>query len=148
MAHKTYDILETSTAPIETVFAVIADAPRWSEWNKSIARAFWEVEGTDVREGVGAIRSMGAAKGPLSREQIVSYEAPQHLAYTILSGPVPVTNYRADVHLRSLPNGGTEISWKGEFDCRIPGVAAMLTKMVRGFAVGAAREAERQTQIS
>lgn len=148
MAHKTYEITEQSTAPMETVFSVIADAPNWSAWNKSIARAFWEVEGSPAPEGVGAIRAMGAAKGPLSREQIVAYDAPTHLAYTILSGPVPVTNYRADVHLQSLPNGGTQISWKGEFDCRVPGVASMLTKMVRGFAVGAAREAERQIQNS
>lgn len=143
MGQHGYDIEETSSAPIETVFEVIADAPGWSRWNRTISRAAWDVEGDPAPWGVGAVRALGADRGPLSRERIVEFDAPNHQAYVIVSGPMPVKDYRADVHLTSTADGGTHISWKGSWSTRVPGVSGFLTKMVRGFATGAAREAER-----
>lgn len=143
MGQHRYDIEATSTAPIETVFEVIADAPGWSRWNRTISRASWDVEGDPAPWGVGAVRALGANKGPLSRERIVEFDAPNHQAYVIVSGPMPVKGYRADVRLTSTDDGGTHISWKGSWSTRVPGVSGFLTKMVRGFATGAAREAER-----
>jgi hypothetical protein len=89
------------------------------------------------------VRALGAKSGPLSKERIVEFNAPTHQAYEIVSGPMPVKGYRADVRLTSTPDGGTHISWKGSWTTRVPGVSGFLTKMVRGFATGAAREAER-----
>lgn len=143
MGTHSYDIEATSTAPVDVVFAVIADAPGWSRWNRSIERATWEVEGDPPPGGVGAVRALGASRGPLSRERIVAFDAPHHLAYVIDSGPMPVKDYRADVRLSTTADGGTHISWTGSWTTRVPGVSGFLTKMVRGFAVGAAREAER-----
>jgi hypothetical protein len=143
MGKHSYDIESVSTAPIELVFEVIADAPGWSRWNKSIGRSSWEVEGDPAPWGIGAVRALGAKSGPLSRERIVEFNAPIHQAYVIVSGPMPVKGYRADVRLAATPDGGTHISWKGSWTTRVPGVSGFLTKMVRGFAFGAAREAER-----
>jgi len=143
MGKYSYDIEAVSTAPIELVFEVIADAPGWSRWNTSIGRASWEVEGDPAPWGTGAVRALGAKSGPLSKERIVEFNAPTHQAYEIVSGPMPVKGYRADVRLTSTPEGGTHISWKGSWTTRVPGVSGFLTKMVRGFATGAAREAER-----
>jgi hypothetical protein len=143
MGKHSYDIEAVSTAPIELVFEVIADAPGWSRWNKSIGRSSWEVEGDPAPWGIGAVRALGAKSGPLSRERIVEFNAPIHQAYVIVSGPMPVKGYRADVRLAATPDGGTHISWKGSWTTRVPGVSGFLTKMVRGFAFGAAREAER-----
>jgi len=143
MGKHSYDIEAVSTAPIELVFEVIADAPGWSQWNTSIGRASWEVEGDPAPWGTGAVRALGAKSGPLSKERIVEFNAPTHQAYEIVSGPMPVKGYRADVRLTSTPEGGTHISWKGSWTTRVPGVSGFLTKMVRGFATGAAREAER-----
>ena len=143
MSRHSYDIEQVSTAPPDVVFAVIADAPGWSRWNAMIRRAAWEVEGEPAPWGVGAVRALGASRGPLSRERIVAFDQPRHLAYVIVSGPIPVKDYRADVVLSETADGGTHISWKGTWSTRIPGVSAYLTRTVRGFAVGAAREAER-----
>lgn len=146
MAQHSYDIEATSTAPIELVFEVIADAPGWSRWNKSIGRAMWETEGDPAPWGVGAVRALGAKSGPLSKERIVEFDVPTHQAYVIVSGPMPVKNYRADVCLTSTPEGGTHISWKGSWSTKVPFVSGFLTKMVRGFATGAAKEAQRLQQ--
>ena len=146
MAQHSYDIEATSTAPIELVFEVIADAPGWSRWNKSIGRAMWETEGDPAPWGAGAVRALGAKSGPLSKERIVEFKMPTHQAYVIVSGPMPVKNYRADVRLTSTPEGGTHISWKGSWSTKVPFVSGFLTKMVRGFATGAAKEAQRLQQ--
>ncbi|CAM8622989.1 PYR_PYL_RCAR_like domain containing protein [Acidimicrobiia bacterium] len=148
MSSHTYDITVTSTAPIDVVFEVIADAPGWSGWNRSISRATWDTEGDPAPWGVGAVRALGANRGPLSLEKIVAVDAPNHLAYVIVSGPMPVKSYRADVRLTARPDGGTDISWKGTWSAWVPGVSSLLTKMVRGFAEGAAREAERLQEES
>ena len=146
MAAHSYDIEAESSAPIGVVFEVIADAPGWSRWNRSIGRASWETEGEPSPWGVGAVRALGAKAGPLSRERIVEFDAPNHQAYVIVSGPMPVKNYRADVRLTSTAEGGTKISWRGSWTTKVPLVSGFLTKAVRGFAVGAAREAERLHQ--
>lgn len=143
MAAHSYDIEAVSSAPIGAVFEVIADAPGWSRWNRSISRASWEIEGDPAPWGVGAVRALGAKRGPLSRERIVAFDNPNQQSYVIVSGPMPVKDYRADVRLTSTADGGTKISWKGSWTTRFPFVSAFLTTMVRGFANGAAREAER-----
>ncbi|MEX1218039.1 MAG: SRPBCC family protein [Acidimicrobiales bacterium] len=148
MSKHGYDIEAVSSAPIELVFEVVADAPGWSRWNKSIGRASWEIEGDPAPWGVGAVRALGLRVGPLSRERIIELDFPTHQAYVIVSGPMPVKGYRADVRLKSTPEGGTHISWKGSWSTRVPGVSSFLTKMVRSFATGAAREAERIKQES
>jgi hypothetical protein len=106
------------------------------------------VDGDPAPWGIGAVRALGANSGPLSKERIVEFNAPTHQAYVIVSGPMPVKGYRADVRLTSTPEGGTHISWTGSWSTRVPGVSGFLTKMVRGFATGAAREAERIQQES
>lgn len=147
MGQHSYDIEARSTAPIDLVFEVIADAPGWAGWVPSISRAQWETEGDPAPWGVGAVRALGAARGPLSRERIVEFDPPRHQAYVIVSGPMPVKDYRADVRLTPTSDGGTHISWKGSWTTRVPGVSNFLAKMVLGFATGAAREAERRSGL-
>lgn len=139
-----YDITAESAAPVDRVFAVLADAPGWREWAKPfVRRSMWEQEGSPPPGGVGAIRKLGAA-GVFSREQILEYDPPRHLAYTLLSGQPGMKNYRADVRL--VPDGdGTTIRWSGTFDAAVPGAGPVLQLWLRWiigrFARGLARHA-------
>src|SRR3712207_4843337 len=113
-----YEVTARSEAPPEVVWAMLADGPSWPEWAGPLApRSMWEREGVTEPSGVGAIRKMGAP--PVwSREEIIEFEPPRHMAYTLLSG-LPIKDYRADVDLS--PDGtGTVITWKARFDGRIP----------------------------
>src|SRR5215831_4397687 len=104
-----FKVEATSSAAPEAVFALLADGAGWSRWaGPLIRRSAWDREGRPPPGGVGAVRKLGAP--PIySREEIVEYDPPRHLAYTILSGQ-PVREYRADVRLR--PDGaGTRIEW-------------------------------------
>lgn len=133
-----------SAAAPDTVWALVADGARWSDWT-TFTRSSLEKEGDPPPDGVGAIRRFGT--GPVtSREQVVEFDPPRRLAYTILSG-FPVRNYRATVEL--TPDGtGTRISWSGTFDAKLPGtgwfVRPFVGRIYRTFSKRLARAAEQR----
>ena len=88
---------------------MLADATRWREWAGSmITVSEWEREGDPAPGGVGAIRRLGRPPA-YAREQILEYDPPRHLAYTIVSG-LPVNGYHADIDLLSAPRAGARPS--------------------------------------
>jgi uncharacterized protein YndB with AHSA1/START domain len=142
-----YEVTARSTAPPGEVFALLADAPGWNRWaGLSVSHAGWEREGDPPPGGAGAIRRMG--RPPFyGREQIIEYDPPHHMAYTVLSG-IPVRNYRADVQLIATATGGTAITWRATFEPKIPGtgalLGAMLHRLIGSYAGRAADEAGRR----
>jgi Polyketide cyclase / dehydrase and lipid transport len=147
MSVSTYEFTVPSSAPPDVVFAVLADATRWKEWAGSmISVSEWDREGDPAPGGVGAVRKLGRAPA-YAFEQILEYDPPHHLAYTIVRG-LPVRGYHADVDLVPAPGAGTTIRWSGAFEPKIPGTGAMfaavLGRVVRGYGRAAAAEAERR----
>ena len=139
-----YEVTAQSTASVDRVFALLADGAGWSQWaGAMVVRSWWEREGDPAPGGVGAIRALGLRKVG-SREEIVAYDPPRHLAYVILSG-LPVRRYRADVRLTEEA-GGTRITWSGSFVPKLPGTGwllrAFLVTTVGSFARRLARHAE------
>ena len=117
--HK-IDARARSKASRERVWDVLADVPRWSDWgpwtSTELAR-----EGDPPPGGMGAVRAL--KRFPMTlREEIVVYEPPERMAYTLLSG-LPLRDYRAEVTL-SADGDGTEIHWRSEFDA-LPGVGEL-----------------------
>jgi uncharacterized protein YndB with AHSA1/START domain len=142
---SSYEVTTTSKASPQTVFAVLADGAGWSRWaGPMVLRSWWEREGTPAPGGVGAIRRLGLERVG-SREEIVAYDPPHHLAYTVLKG-LPVRDYRADVRIE--PDGaGSRIVWGGTFTPKVPGTAPALRLFLRttigSFARRLADYAER-----
>ena len=135
MAEYAFFVEATSTASPDEVFALLADAPGWKDWAGPLIReAHWDREGQPPPGGVGAIRRLGS-KPFYGREEIVQYDPPHRLSYTILSGQ-PVRNYRADVDLTPV-EGGTHIRWAGRFEPKVPGTGSLmrwyLGRIVGGF---------------
>jgi len=130
-----YEVVGHSTAPPEKVFEVLADGAGWSRWaGPMVMKSWWEREGTPAPGGVGAIRALGS-KRVGSREEIIAFDPPKHLAYTILKG-LPVRDYRADVYL-TPDGGGTRIEWSGVFTPKVPGtgraIRLFLLATIGGF---------------
>ena len=138
MSRLTFAVEARSLATPEEVFAVLADVPRWQEWaGPVVPRSSYARQGTDAPGGVGAIRRLGS--GPLSsREEIVAYEPPRHLGYVLLNGRSR-HDYRADVHLEPLPEGGTRICWSGSFRPPLPGTGQLMLLGFRALVGGFAR---------
>ena len=145
MVRASYDVTARSAATPARVFAALADAPSWKRWaGPLVIASWWEREGDPPPGGVGAIRRLGI-RGVSSREEIVAYDPPRHLAYVWHTRLV--RDYRADVRLE--PDGtGTRIRWTGSFTPTLLGRAAPMTVFFRttvgGFARRLAAFAEKE----
>lgn len=141
-----YEVTARSAAPPEAVFEVLSDGAGWSRWaGPMVVRSWWEREGTPPPGGVGAIRALGLGRVG-SREEIVAFDPPHHLAYTVLKG-LPVRSYRSDVRIE--PDGaGSRIVWSGLFEPKLAGTTGALQLFLRrtigSFSRRLAAYAERE----
>lgn len=138
-----WEVVEHSAAIPERVWALLADARGWSRWSR-ITAATLEREGTPVPDGVGALRVFGS--GPFkSREEVVAFDAPRHLAYELRKG-MPVEGYRADVTL-TTDGDGTLITWSSSFRrATIPGAGRPIAWFFRRFVADTARRLARAAE--
>ncbi|MEA2670696.1 MAG: hypothetical protein QOG45_916 [Chloroflexota bacterium] len=146
MSERRVQVAVRSAAPVEGVWAVLADARRWSEWT-AFSTTELEREGSPVPDGVGALRRF--CRGPvISREEVTGFEPPHRLTYELRSG-LPLRGYRAVVTLAPW-EGGTEISWQSRFEPRIPGTGGFfrlfLDRVITDIATRLARRAEQIPQ--
>lgn len=132
-----------TTAAPEMVWPLLGETARWKEWSW-MTRAELVRPGTPEPEGVGALRRFGLGPGG-SREKVVAWDPPRHLAYEAVSG-LPVHSYRAEVDLTETARG-TEVRWRCEVEPAVPGtgraIAFVLRRMVSGFARRVCRYADR-----
>ena len=142
MGQHIVDVTRHANATPEVVWRWLADAASWSSWTR-LTRTRLEREGTPTPDGVGAIRDFGRAGGG-SREEVVVFDPPHHLAYMLLSG-LPISNYRADVKL-TPETGGTRISWHGEFDQKYPGTAFVMRALIRYVLTDIAKSLARRAE--
>jgi uncharacterized protein YndB with AHSA1/START domain len=148
-APRPIDVYRHVQAPIETVWEIVSNHRAYPLWT-TLRTARLEREGSDHPDGVGAIRFLGA--GPVgAREEVLEFEPPHHLAYTILSGP-PARDYRADVRLEETSDGGTDLRWTGSFASAPFGAArltrALLAGALRTLGDGVVAEAERRARLA
>jgi uncharacterized protein YndB with AHSA1/START domain len=115
MARRTVVATRHSSATVEQVWSLVSQARTWKDWG-AFTVAELEREGDPAPDGVGAIRRFGFP-AYTSREEVVAFEPPHHLGYTMLRG-LPIAGYRSDVTLAVAPGGGTDIRWESSFDAR------------------------------
>lgn len=127
MGSTVVDVTRHAAATPDAVWRWLADAASWSSWTR-LTRTRLERDGVLTPDGVGAIRHFGRAGGS-SREEVVVFDPPHHLAYVLLNG-LPIKNYRADVRL-TADAAGTRIEWHGEFDPKYPGTARLMQSLIR-----------------
>jgi len=136
-----YRVEARADAPVEDVWPLLGEAARWRDWSFLTASGL-ERAGSPDPDGVGAIRTF-TRNGVGSREEVVDWDPPHHLAYRILSG-FPVRDYRADVTLEPAGDG-TRIEWAGSYSPKWPGtgrvIQAVLVRMMQRFADDLARYA-------
>ncbi|MHB1854952.1 MAG: SRPBCC family protein [Acidimicrobiales bacterium] len=141
-----YEVKARTSAPPESVWALISQADSWKEWS-FLTRSWLLREGSPERDGIGALRRF--AVGPFgSQEEVVEFDPPFHLAYVAHRG-LPVRSYRADILL--IPDGtGTVVVWTGSLEPLRPGTgwaALVYTRaFIRVFARQLVRHADRQAK--
>jgi uncharacterized protein YndB with AHSA1/START domain len=115
-------------APIEAVWAVVADHRGMSRWLAPGMRIRLEPQGSPTPDGVGAVRVIGRA-GLAVAEEVLEFEPPRRLVYTVRSG-FPLEDHRGVVVL-SEDEGATRLTWTITFEPRYPGTGWLVVVIVR-----------------
>ena len=111
-------------APPQAVWDVYTDHARWSEWAGTPGSRLTK-QGSPDPNGTGAVR---AFVGGL-REEVLDFEPPKRMTYTVTAGLFPVKDHLGEV--RFEPDGdGTRIVWRCRFESKIPGLGGLLRRVV------------------
>lgn len=137
-----------TTASADTLWPLVGEAARWREWS-FLTRSGLVQEGDPAPDGVGALRRF-TRYGVGSVEEVLAWEPPSHLAYTIVKG-FPVRDYRADVRLEPGCDG-TLIRWSARFSGIVPAVDGVtevaLRRLFLRFTRDLAAYAERPDALT
>jgi uncharacterized protein YndB with AHSA1/START domain len=113
------EVAASTTADAATVFAMVADGARWSQWaGPLVAHSSMERLGDPAPGGVGAVRALGR-KPFLLREETLEYEQDRRHVYALRT-PSPMKDYRGEVTLTPRAGGGTDLLWRVTFTERVP----------------------------
>lgn len=98
--------------PAQTVWAVIGNFNALPDWHPVVEKSeLTKVDGGTVR----TLHLMGGGTIEEKLEQIDDHE--RLYTYSILSGPLPVSNYTATLRVREGDGGsGCTVEWSSEFE--------------------------------
>jgi uncharacterized protein YndB with AHSA1/START domain len=120
-------------APPERVWACYTDHRGWTRWAR-LGRVTLAREGQPTADGVGCIRAI-TTLGFTVQEEVLVFEPPRRMVYTLTRGAVPIRNHQGEVLCEPLPGDRTRLTWRCQFDSMIPGLGGVLqTGVARMFA--------------
>jgi uncharacterized protein YndB with AHSA1/START domain len=119
------DVRVTTTASPAAVYALLRDGSTWPTWSP-IESFELRTEGTDEREGIGAVRVFRTGR-VASVERIVELVPNSRLSYVLDHG-LAIRDYRADVDL--TPG---QIRWHSTFDAKVPGTGWLYHRTLNRF---------------
>jgi uncharacterized protein YndB with AHSA1/START domain len=135
--HVTHDF----RAPVERTFAYLAE-------HENLAPLFGiRVErvrdGAAERNGVGSCRRL-SFYGLLPFEETVTEVVPdERIVYRITKGS-PMRGHEGVMAFSSGPNGGTHLDYRIRLGSPVPGLAAIVTRILTGRIAGGLRKLDRE----
>jgi uncharacterized protein YndB with AHSA1/START domain len=149
MARHEIDVTVTTVGSAATVWALLRDGASWPSWSP-LGSFELERPAADEPEGLGAVRIFRTRRGlatTATHEQIVELVPDRRFSYALLSG-LPIRDYRADVDLTPIDDGGTSIRWHSTFSGgRVPGSGPLYQRILGKFVAEVAQGlAERAGQ--
>src|SRR3954447_27005801 len=114
MSHHVIEASAYSNASRDAVWALVRDIGTWQDWGTWSSTTIHEPAPGDDPQGVGVVRRLRQAPGT-NPERVTELVPGERLGYELVEG-LPFDNYRAAVSLADAPGGGTEITWRAEFD--------------------------------
>jgi hypothetical protein len=116
MSHHVIEASAHSAASRDAVWALVRDIDTWQDWGTWSSTTIQTPAPGDDPQGVGVVRRLRQAP-VTSIERVVEIVPGERLGYELVSG-LPFENYHAQVSLADAPNGGTDITWRAEFEVR------------------------------
>ncbi len=132
MSHHVIEASAHSKASRDAVWALVRDIGTWQDWGTWSSTTIETPAPGDDPQGVG----------------VVDIVPGERLGYELVSG-LPFENYHAQVSLADASGGGTDITWRAEFDVKAKvrgGISRRLLErfypdIVQRLARGAEQEA-------
>ena len=100
----------SSTASADAVWTKIGDFCGIAKWHPAIEKC---VLSTDGKERTLSLKGGGTIVEKLEKRD----DAAHSYTYSIVSGPLPVTNYMSTISVASAGTGST-ITWSGKYDAK------------------------------
>lgn len=115
----------------QQVFDAYTDHVSWAEW-AGFGPARLAREGVPAPNGVGCVRVLGP-KLTAAHEEILSFEPPKRMTYTIVKGFPVIRNHFGEVDFEPA-QGGTLVTWRCRFESRVPGLGGLIrAALTRAF---------------
>ncbi len=127
----TVTVTRTIDAPIEQVFALLADGEGYKQIApRAIRTAKLVRQGVTEKFGVGALREFDA-RVFWFREEITAFEAPNRIDYHIRASRPQMDHLGGFFQLDATP-AGTKVTWTSTYRVPVPLVGALAEKLVAG----------------
>ncbi len=104
-------------APAAKVWERIRDFNALPRWHPRIRES--RIENGEPSDKIGCVRAFTLQNGDALREKLLGLsDYDMFCTYAILDGPMPLTNYIANLRLTPITDGDrTFAEWTAEFDC-------------------------------
>jgi uncharacterized protein YndB with AHSA1/START domain len=141
------DVHAHSAAPPEAVWQVVADAPGWSRWGAWRSSEL-QREGEPPPGGLGAVKVLTSEtrRPVVSREEVTAFEPPLRFGYRLLSSGLPLRDYDATITMAPAGDGGTDITWRSQFNPKIPLTGGLFRRTLGRFIQDAAERLARAAE--
>lgn len=96
-------------APVAKVWQTVGGFNALPNWHPA-------VEQSDLESGGKRRRLKLAGGGEIVEEQLERDEGRRSYSYSILSGPLPVANYRSTITVREEKDGSATVEWSSDFE--------------------------------
>ena len=114
MSHHVIEASAHSGASRDAVWNLVRDIGTWQDWGTWSSTTIETPAPGDDPQGVGVVRRLRQAP-VTSIERVTELVPGERLSYELVKG-LPFENYRAAVTLTDAAGGGTDITWRAEFD--------------------------------
>jgi hypothetical protein len=127
-------------APVQVVWDRYTDHVSWTEW-AGLGTVRLERPGVPPPNGVGSVRVISNL-GVQVFEEVVTFDPPRRMTYRVVRGGIPIKNHLGEVVFEAHPRG-TLITWRCQFDSRVPGLGGifrlLITRLFRNALRGLSR---------
>jgi hypothetical protein len=135
------EVQQRIAAPIETVWDRYTDHVSWTDW-AGLGRVRLAREGVPPPNGVGCVREISSA-GVAVYEEVLSFERPRRMTYRVVRGGLPIRDHLGEVSFEPS-DGATLVTWRCQFNSRIPGLGGVFRLVITRLFRNALRELARR----
>jgi hypothetical protein len=131
MSHHVIEASAHSAASRDAVWALVRDITTWQDWGTWSSTTIQTPAPGDDPQGVGVLRRLRQA--PVTNiERVTELVPDERLSYELVSG-LPFENYAAQISLSDGADGGTDITWRAEFDVKAMLRGSISRKLLERF---------------